>query len=214
MSEAFSKQVFKSARRLISMLRDLHSYGIIHNDIFKPNISFRESSVSIDSDDIVLIDFEFASFFPSKFGEPIEIKPKHNINPLSLSVWQSKGQRSGPRDDVYRVILLVADLLSRGEYSASVARRVNQNLNRFGNPKKGSRAFLEIIWDVARHVKSDFHLFDLGSVAHIELRENRHQIFDHLHEIEIHVKSYTHPDSIIEYDYLESKFDEIVGLFP
>jgi hypothetical protein len=220
MSTVFSKQMIKIARRLISILGELHSYGIIHNDIHKANIAFRTSShsISLDTDDIVLIDFGLASFFPSKFGAPIKIQKRSRLNPVPLSVWEVQDQRSGPRDDVYRVILLLASLLSRGKYSGGVEEMRARNFKFVGNPQPGSREKIETDWAVMAHIKTNLNLFkrdfNLGSGAHIGVTENRLQILDVLQEIESHVKSYPHPDSPVEYDYIILKFDEILALFP
>lgn len=219
-SAAFSKQMIRIVRRIAQQLKTLHTLGFIHDDIHNGNIVFRVpfQQIPIDSDDVMLIDFGLSSFYPVRLGDPIQAADVvHSRRTKSMSLWQLKGERSGPRDDMYRLVLMLAELLSRDQYVIGSETLLVRNLKLFGNPLFRSPEYRSIDVRVALYIREHLLMFQhdisLGSMAVIG--SNDAEIIPLLTEVETHVKSYyPHPDSLLDYEYIDSKFSEIIDLLP
>lgn len=104
--------------QLIRLVQNLHEFGIIHGDIHAGNVAFREHPLNnfgperylIGRDGLVFLDFEQAQFVPSRRVRIMQ------GNRILLSPWQLANHRLGFRDDVFRAIQTIADLLTGGSY--------------------------------------------------------------------------------------------------
>jgi serine/threonine protein kinase len=121
--------------RSIELIERLHSMGFLHNDIHNHNLLMRETRVRQNNptdltfltppSPIVLIDFELASYFPSEIGSagsrPSGL-PKSHLSLYLLSPWQLEGKRTGRRDDLYRLMELLVDLIGRARFMVTGER--------------------------------------------------------------------------------------------
>ncbi len=112
--------IVQAGLQTIHLIQQLHTAGFLHNDIHKGNVAFRDRSKHTNTtlSPLVLIDFGYAEFFPFCIGKPeaqFKIAPDdEHLNKILLSPWHIQGMRSGRRDDVYRVVEMLADLLTIG----------------------------------------------------------------------------------------------------
>jgi serine/threonine protein kinase len=103
--------VIDYAIETILRLRELHDAGFIHGGINAETVALRDSDSRI-----VLVDFAHARFYPSEIGGVDKVA--HAIGQLDLisklneSYWSMMGLRIGRRDDLYRVIEMIAYLLT------------------------------------------------------------------------------------------------------
>lgn len=120
-AEAGLKTILSDLKIAISALRlvqKVHEWGIMHNDIHAGNIAFLDPSLEFShiyknpsSFEMVLIDFGMAKVF---FDWKDSWSSSHGLNPVLLSPWQLEASctRSGPRDDVIRIIDSIAQHLN------------------------------------------------------------------------------------------------------
>jgi hypothetical protein len=105
--------------RIIQLLHQIHTLGIIHGDIHAGNIAFASlDGCPLDSpQELVLIDFGFAEFFPADLGkEPfVGFGVYGNSNPAFLSPFELAGFRRGRRDDIYRAFEMYIHMLTKGD---------------------------------------------------------------------------------------------------
>jgi hypothetical protein len=105
------KLVIDYAIETILRLRELHDAGFIHGGINAETVALRDSDSRT-----VLVDFSHARFYPSEIGGVDKVA--HAIGQLDLisklneSYWSMMGFRIGRRDDLYRVIEMIAYLLT------------------------------------------------------------------------------------------------------
>ena len=126
-SIVYLHSVLRVVIKTLTLLQRLHSLGLVHGDVHAGNIMFKSPKESIDahdvvSDDLILIDFELAQFFPNSIGSPDTGIFDRGLNPMCLSPWQLEGSRLGRRDDVYRTIEMMAGLLSDNELASAWKR--------------------------------------------------------------------------------------------
>ncbi len=105
--------------RIISLLSQIHSIGILHGDVHSGNIAFREDNEECpfdEPDEVVFIDFGFSKFFPFELGKRDFFGPElyQSANPALLSPFELAGFRRGRRDDIYRAFELYIDIITRG----------------------------------------------------------------------------------------------------
>jgi hypothetical protein len=135
--------VVKWALMTIESLEKLHILGFVHNDISAHNILSRtilQEGVIPESYDLVLIDFEFAFFYPEYTGRPETDRPIEtlpNLNAVYLSPWQLDGKRSGRREDLFRALEMVFAIITRTTVSIKGSKK---DLSDF---KMKSRLFTE-----------------------------------------------------------------------
>lgn len=100
--------VIDYAIETIRRLDELHGAGFIHGQISSQTVALRDSDSRI-----VLVDFSHARFYPSEIGTVGTIPYVVGVSSQKrLSPWHIEGFRIGRRDDVYRVIEIIADLLA------------------------------------------------------------------------------------------------------
>jgi serine/threonine protein kinase len=124
-SPMFAKGMLKIIRRLLDRIKCLHSFGILHGNIHAENIVYQspvKTIGDINKTAFRLIDFAHAVFFSSQFDSPIDGKHYSSMNTKYLSPWQLAGERMGPRDDIYQLVIMLGDLLSKRKYRAGIER--------------------------------------------------------------------------------------------
>ena len=116
--------------KVIYMLETIHDLGIVHGDIHGKNILFRTpydkvEDVPMEEMALSFIDFEFAVFYPHEVGTQVEKTKLSRISRRMLSPWHLQGIRIGRRDDVYRALQLLADVLSMGAYYEKLDKKIS-----------------------------------------------------------------------------------------
>jgi len=104
-------------RRMLGLMWRFHDLGFIHGDFHDGNGAFKarkadDRSYSALTDDMVLIDFEYAEFIPQAYGTDVKIPRTETLNEAVLSPWHLEGYRIGRRDDLFRVMETSAGLLA------------------------------------------------------------------------------------------------------
>ena len=95
--------------QLIQHLQKLHSLDIVHGDIFQRNVCFKDSG---DLQNLVMIDF----------GRSIIVSRTSAVARSYISTfplfthWEMQGYRSSYRDDLFRVLQLMAYLMNGSKY--------------------------------------------------------------------------------------------------
>ena len=186
---------------LVILLRRIHSHGIVHNDIHHKNVVFKTDKIT---GELVLIDFEFAEYFVSQLGEPIERPRRTELVESNLSPWHLLDQRPGRRDDVFRAIEKMAETLSLGSLRAEYNQAIQEGLEEVGNPQdQESPEYLEVVKRVALDHKLHKPLFTEYCNEKIGFKK------DHvanaqtvLEGIINHIRAYSHPDDEPDYEYI------------
>ena len=121
---AYFRAVMRIALKTLALIESLHSRGVIHGDIHGRNIVFREvkpmREYNLETDELILIDFGMASFFPDQLMSPEDVTCDFDANPLMMTPWQLLNKRYGRRDDLYKMLDFVASFLSDGELDAAI----------------------------------------------------------------------------------------------
>jgi serine/threonine protein kinase len=220
-SAELSKFMIEVARSLIDKLEILHSLGIVHGDIHAGNIVYRRPVDDIDdieNVDFALIDFEHAIFFPRNFGRPNKSDDFLNLTPRYLSLWQLAGERMGPRDDIYRLMYMLGDILSKGKYRDGVSRMLEANLDLFSISDEDGQA--DMAEKIEYYAKANCFLFrhspELGSKAVTGLPAGLDMtVLEKLDAIHSHIVStYVDPDMKIDYRLIKASLDEVIALYP
>ena len=180
-------------------LEALHAHGLVHGDIHEHNIAVR------DDGDVVLIDFEYAKFYPLEWGTPkADAVGFDEMNSMYLSVWQLEGDRMAPRDDVYRLLESLSRILHGAEWT--------QNFDILAVPKLG-----ETETEVVRDLKWTADLFvdgPFGSSVGAGLPAAlRTEIQERLEALALEFTSaHPHPDDAIDYDSIIDELNELADL--
>jgi serine/threonine protein kinase len=98
--------------QMVRLLETLHSQGVVHGDIFPRNVCFRSDR----SEELVLIDFGRAMLVKNT---PTVARDYRVMHPL-LTHWEMMGFRSSFRDDLFRVLQVVAALINGPSYLNSL----------------------------------------------------------------------------------------------
>ena len=103
------KNAFEVLRAGMAMLQRLHQAGVIHGDIHPGNIaSLRVGSVNR----LVLMDFGFATFAEEAAFQQDRVRGALSYVRCLFTPWELLGMRGSFRDDVYRLLIVVAYLLN------------------------------------------------------------------------------------------------------
>lgn len=146
----FAASVLKVSIKVVRLLKRLHTLGIVHGDIHSGNIAFREiaddmASIDLDNAELVLIDFAFAKFFPGNRESPPWTHVRHpGLRPSLLSPWQLQHLPAAPKDDIFRLLEMMARALSHGNLNAGFDRLIEDRFNADGRPAKGSPLYLQL----------------------------------------------------------------------
>lgn len=171
------RQSIESGIQIIRLLKTLHLQArVIHADIHYGNIC-----VSADGSRLVLIDYG-RSFHIDDYPQDERIRPDRSWNHPLFSPWEIAGFRPGPRDDVYKAMLLVAFLMNgnayynflksiEGDVERSLAIKETENifiafpgynpLDFLGPRRATKRRIATVLLDVVNSVRS------LNSVAEL-----------------------------------------------
>ena len=199
-SAVMARQAVLITIQIIRMLQELHTNDVVHGDIHGSNILFSSHQIEnlseFDAGDesrLVFIDFDFASVIPSRNHTDPDNPVWRLRSPVLLSPWQLAGDRIGPRDDVYRALELMADVLSRWTFGARVTERLKLARARDDGVHSAN---------AMRELKNVNTLFEHSIVTNPgESIDNRAEIQAELdHIANDHLASYVHPDSVPEYD--------------
>lgn len=117
--------VLRFGKESIRLIWQLHEMGLLHGDIHGQNIMFKRPKGSMaeydwKNDDLVLIDLGFARFYPDEIRTEESRDFIRGLNKLFLSPWHLRGKRIGRRDDLYRVMEMMASLLSDGKLDIGI----------------------------------------------------------------------------------------------
>ena len=214
-SKAFLRSVLTLGWKSVDLIRRLHSRGIIHGDIQDGNILFKTSKSSyteydVATDDLVLVDFGFSQFFPFEIGTD-DIKPiRQGLNPRLLSLWHLYQFRIGRRDDVYRVLLMLSDMLSDGTVDVGVELLVDRKLSSLSFRDRRDRKIVsEEIHGVVRQCRENFALFKRSAGLGAECcrkmglsDSDRGSVQTNLEAIVNEIKKIPSPDSIPPYEWV------------
>ena len=198
-----AKRAVSIAIRVVRMLKSLHRMGIVHGDIHGGNILFRapmdtpEQVLSADTD-MVFVDFEYAVFFPPEIGNPVRNPFPNSLNPTWLSPWQLLHHRIGRRDDIYRLIEWLADILSNG----AVFARFNERVQRPAATRQDELLAEEALAKFKPIETMFSHVPIEGEAVRAELE----------HIARAHIASYNHPDARPEYDGIVAHLEAVLLL--
>ena len=90
---------------MVELLEKLHGAGIVHGDIHGGNVCYSRAAVPR----LVLIDFGLGKFTESETNA-VRIPRLSYLHP-ALTPWQLEGSSRARRDDVYKALHLVAELI-------------------------------------------------------------------------------------------------------
>ena len=219
--QEYIKSVLKAGISIVYKLAQLHSKGIVHNDIHASNIllrSHQQDFVSVEWDDLVFIDLAYADFFPANVRADKKLEPpRSDMRRYVLSPWQLEGHRPGPRDDVYRAIQMVAHLLSRGELFRDYNALLLHELEIRGGPSKGSIEYSRIEDKTALLFKRNVNLFAPAlSRSHywFKTQDSLRKISKGFRQILTTARECMEPDCIPKYSSITAHINEILSLIP
>lgn len=138
--------VLTFASKWLTLLKKLHSVGLIHGDVHAKNVLLKQP-MEMDLYDwrtaeLVLIDFGFASTNSEK-NPSSSVADLMTLNAVMLSPWQIRGSPVGKRDDVYRIFESVAVLLADGRIDEGINRRFQQVhpefISKYGDTPRASK---------------------------------------------------------------------------
>jgi serine/threonine protein kinase len=232
-STEFTRRVLVIGKKIIRLLEPLHALGIVHGDVHSGNIAFRRrvddfTEIDVDNDELVLLDFEFASFYPEGFGKKVEshdLTQERNLRlrPELLSPWQNLNFRPGPRDDVYRVMLMSANWISRQRFAKGYRSLLKTNLESHGDPPAKSIQYKQIERHLTNYVRANSPMFEysfmLGSGAiigddQVLSIDHENAVRQKLENLHVHLLAYNHPDMAINYQHLDAELGQTLALFP
>ena len=212
--------VLRFGKESIRLIWQLHEMGLLHGDIHGKNIMLKKPKGSMaeydwKNDDLVLIDLGFARFFPDEIGT-VELRGYiPGLNLFFLSPWHIRGNRIGRRDDLFRVLEMMASLLSDGKLDEGIIaiyKRAHRNVVEKGNPfdKHTLQA------DVLYNYKTSCNLFlfdnDLRSSTceNMGLKlEEKTIVQTRLEKMKNDILAIDSVDSIPQYGYFISEIESI-----
>ena len=219
----FTKTVLVLARKAIDLLDVVYRFGVVHGDIHLGNIAFKHPVESFEAivpeaSELVLLDFKFGDFYPSNINKPEEVSDNLKGKAANTqSHWELSGFRTGPRDDVYRLLRAVALALSRGRMSMGENRLVQANMEAAGNPPIGSKFCIQTEREIHKYIKSELSMFTysipLASSALIGdniSAADRAQVQKTLEKIANHVKAAVSPDEEPDYSGIAEAMDQVI----
>ena len=108
-------RVLQAGIATIELLRKLHNAGYVHGDIHGGNIAAREPG-SWDLSDLILIDLGKSGPIGSARTDYL------SMNFVLASPWHWETPILNTRDDLFRAVQMVADLLGMGEYQGRLEK--------------------------------------------------------------------------------------------
>ena len=112
----FLREVILVAKKTLGLLEPLHAAGFIHGDIHDKNVALEDRNAGLEDDSVVdkkliLIDLGLGAIV---CGDSAALRSPDSVSYTLASPWQLTGLR-GYRDDVFRVLEMMARQMSFGE---------------------------------------------------------------------------------------------------
>ena len=220
-SSECTRRVLVICKKLVSLLKQLNAFGIVHADVHFGNVAFKRpvaslADINVDTDELVLLDFEYAT----PVGQRPEASRTENLRPQLLSPWQLMNEPSGPRDDVYRALLVTADWISRQRFMKGYASLLRANLEMNGNPARGSANYKNIRREFTKFIRTLVPLFTcsyllgsagvIGEGVPVELHDPIRNRLEGLHKW---VTACNQPETPMDFDHIDSELENTVSLF-
>ena len=183
-------RILKLLSKSVDLLERLHKEGIVHGDIHLGNIAL--ANTNTDEGELVLLDFELARSMDIEADLNNKGKPWEHLNLRLLSPWQLEGAIIGPRDDMYRLLVNAANLLSRNrllEAPDNIARKS-------GNYEEQVKVWME------------FHKREL-MFSKSFLPDN---VKNELEQLVVAVRDLPSPESPVPFGYIKSQLDHVMDL--
>ena len=213
----FLRGVLALGWKSVEVLQKLHKKGIIHGDIHAGNIMFKTPKDSIedydllaDDEEVVLVDFGYARYFVDELKSDPTCPIIPGLNPILLSVWNLYHERTGRRDDIYRVFDMLSMILSDWSREAALESVVAAYIH--ANPAEAK----DLPRRVIRQCKKDFPFFQpspllvTGCCHKMGLGERmRAWVQTHLETVFMNVKRIPHPDASPDYDWIIANLKRI-----
>ena len=198
--------------RVMELVQRLHERGVVHRDLHLDNVMFRAETESWTANDVVsgelvLIDFGLSVFFPDTADFGLDWYVDDGMSPWLMSPWQLDKVRAGRRDDLFRVLEMLAMNLGLGRFDRGV-RRLSRRMGIARHAGPQLRAFE---MTVAKRYKNDCNFFLFDETLKSEAGENvsdsvqRLAMQQPLEAALSYVRSIAHPDDEPNYE-LVSQF--------
>jgi serine/threonine protein kinase len=196
----------------MELVQRLHERGVVHRDLHLDNVMFRAETESWTANDVVsgelvLIDFGLSVFFPDTADFGLDWYVDDGMSPWLMSPWQLDKVRAGRRDDLFRVLEMLAMNLGLGRFDRGV-RRLSRRMGIARHAGPQLRAFE---MTVAKRYKNDCNFFLFDETLKSEAGENvsdsvqRLAMQQPLEAALSYVRSIAHPDDEPNYE-LVSQF--------
>ena len=218
----FTVDTLHILKKGMELLERLHLRGIVHGDIHGSNLAFKTSNfVNVADAELILIDFEKSIYIGDRIGTDQFGNPPVNLNARLLSPWHLQNQRLGPRDDVYRLLEMTANMLSRWKYFSGMKRLIDERID-YEQAITGP-ATDAIYRSVSLSVRLNCSMFRRSDYLNSEMRFgtdptgrfNAHEaVVERLEDLHVFIKErYSHPDADIDYQYIHGEIDGVIQMF-
>ena len=208
--------------KTIALLEQMHGLGIVHGDIHSNNVMLKHprdfpEQIDLVRDELVLIDLEYSVFFPPEMGQDEFKTTDPRLAFRLLSPWQLEGFRIGRRDDIFRVIEMMAALLSDGDLAAAVSRvyfAESEARARKGNDELSDN---ELLAAIHHECKLNCNLFRLDPLLARECcqamglsPDEQEMVQNSLETVLMSVRLLSHPDSEPDYASINAMIQQII----
>jgi serine/threonine protein kinase len=224
--DRYFKGVMTIGRKVLDMLQQLHSRGIVHGDIHDDHILFKRAvshinEIDLESDELVFVDFSSAKSIVGAPEQPVKVPKRSQLHPDVLSPWHLMNYRLGRRDDVFRWIEMLARLFSP-ELSTGMSNLVLRNMEYAGNPPAGSQAYEEMLVRALYHVKMNERFFgysaalaSIGCNTQMGIPADQVKTVQRgLDAIVTEIRGYKTPDVEPRYSAIQAAMDQVVRRIP
>lgn len=222
-SAEMSKRILKLIRKAVDKLQIMHDLGIMHGALHDQSIVLKRpvgsmEDVDVDDDEVVFANFQVGSFFGGSLKEPVKRVNPWVYHVRYMSKWGLDGEREGPRDDIFHLLLMAAQSLSRGHLSRAVDTMLESNVKAAGEPEEGTPAHTRVAKEVMKLIYGTLPWFDysvaMGTGAFVRtaippalVRSLRAK----LEAIVEHVRSYSHPNWRPMYADIKRGLDDVIA---
>ena len=205
---AYFRAVMHMTLKTLRLIESLHSHGVVHGDIHGGNIVFRDGKpmqeYDMETDELMLIDFGMASFFPDQHLQSDHAPTDTTLNVLMLTPWQLLDKRYGRRDDLYKILDYVAHVLSGDRLGDAF-----EDLHRRIDPRPWAPFSRSTFRKACQRYRSKYSLFtpnryyELGCCVVMEIgAQKRRSVQTTLETVVMHVKAIPHPDDEPDYAFI------------
>jgi tRNA A-37 threonylcarbamoyl transferase component Bud32 len=232
-STEFTRKMLVIFQKVLDLIQKLHNKGFIHGDIHVYNIAFRQpvlgeiADIDIDNIDLVLIDFGLAKWFPESMGmdmrnDPIAMFELPLLNPRLLSLWQLRMDRAGRRDDVLRLLYMMADSMAKERLSDGIDNLISLNVKAFNNPIEGSPFYRKLELQACTFSREQCPIFEFSvPLASVMIvgddkrfdEDTQNSIRRRLEFMHYRIKTIGHPDAEIDYSAIRGEITSLLQMF-